>query len=152
EGQRVNSDGISVIKWSAWQTLNAPNAVPLPWALNLNDSRVHLADMDGDGLSDLVQVSPTDNLVYFYRNQPDSRTGLLQWGTRTPLSRQDSLPPVPSAGTSTQTADINFDKRTDIIRSIPYGGSFAYEIWFNLPNGHYSKSVLARPNPAYNLA
>ena len=68
----------------AWQPPAEMSGDGRAWGVNLESTSgvAHLADMDGDGLADLVVKSPTDE-VYFFRNQ-----GNLEWGTAPAHGRQ----------------------------------------------------------------
>ncbi len=101
--------------------------------IDLAQSNVHLADMTGDGVADLVVTEP--GTVEFFEN-----TGVDGWGAGQLMSVTQSAPPAPFGvnGESVQTADIDFDKRIDVIKS-DFG---AYSVWFNLGDGVYSDEVV----------
>jgi len=105
------------------------------WAFNLSATTTHLADMDGDGLADLVYKSADGDIFYF------ANLGRTAWGVRQAMSVQNSAPPAPFGQTGVRTADLDFDKRIDIVQSISTGGATAYRIWFNLGNQTYSPAV-----------
>lgn len=100
---------------------------------DLAASNVHLADMNGDGLADLVSTEP--QLVEFFEN-----LGTDGWGTARLMAVEQTPPPAPFGvdGDRVRTIDLDFDKRIDIIRS-DFG---AYTAWFNLGDGHYSDATL----------
>lgn len=99
---------------------------------------VHLADMDADGLADLV-VSSTD--VSYFPN-----TGRASWGNRLFMSVQGTAPPSPFGEATVRTADVDFDKRMDIVQSDVSGGSRnGYVAWFNKGNQKYSPAYVAGP-------
>ena len=99
-----------------------------------SENIAHLADMDGDGMADLVYRTPFDS-VYYFKN-----LGSSSWAKQRPMSVQDDAPPSPFGSTSVKTADLDFNKSIDIIQSVAIGGSAGYRIWFNLENGRYSHS------------
>src|SRR5207249_2511659 len=63
------------------------------------------------------------------------------WGPRRDMSVQDSPPPAPFGQTDVRTADLDFDKRMDVVQSISTGGGVAYRIWFNSGNQTYAPPV-----------
>lgn len=109
----------------------------LAWNINLEDGQkiAHLADLDGDGVSDLWYKAP-DNSVFSFRNITSN-----QWGRRLSMSIQDYSPPAPFSSDDVKTADIDFDKRIDIIRSTPVGEGAYYQVWFNLGDQRYSRRL-----------
>jgi RHS repeat-associated protein len=115
-----------------------------------NDSNAiaHLADMDGNGLADLVYKTATDEVYYF----PNS--GNISWGKRCQMSIDSlsTMPPSPFGAQHIKTADMDFDKRIDIIQSISVGNSADYRIWFNLGEQRYSKSVTVSQTAGYMLS
>jgi len=96
---------------------------------DLAASNVHLADMNGDGLADLVSTEP--QLVEFFENR-----GTDGWGAAQLMAVEQTPPPAPFGvdADRVRTIDLDFDKRIDIIRS-DFG---VYTAWFNLGDGHYS--------------
>ena len=144
QGQR--GSGGSAILWSTGQQV-LPGTDGLAWSTDLGASDTHLADIDGDGLPDLVQIGV--NAVYYYRNQPSFGAPGLSWGDRALLTTQDFMPPSPSGDPDVQTGDLNFDKRIDIIKSIQIGDSVGYQIWFNLGKQKYSSRVTVIPAQGY---
>ena len=130
------------IVWSA--ATNVASADGLAYNVDLaNTSEVaHLADMTGDGEADLVYTAGDGN-VYYFQNLNG-----VAWGPRELMSVQDFPPPSPfGSDPNVRTADVDFDKRMDIIQSIDLGGgSVEYRIWFNLGNQTYSPSVTMDQN------
>ena len=116
------------------------------WNYDLSSSDTHLADMDGDGLADLVHKSAAGDVFYF-RN-----LGRMAWGERQMMSVQDTAPPSPFGDVGVRTADLDFDKRMDIIQSVSSGNGYAYRIWFNLGDQTYSPSITVEPDTAFSLA
>ncbi|MGZ8921317.1 MAG: toxin TcdB middle/N-terminal domain-containing protein, partial [Limisphaerales bacterium] len=103
----------------------------------------HLADMDGDGAADFVVKAGSDNVFYF-ANRNDRR-----WGPRSQMAVADVSPPAPFGSPNVRTADVDFDKRVDIIRSL--GGGLGYHVWFNLGDNAYSDRVLVEPNSGFSF-
>jgi RHS repeat-associated protein len=124
--------------WSLQWTAGADVASDdlLAWGVDLESSTkvAHLADMDGDGLSDLVHQSGPGGDVYYFPN-----TGQTRWGARKLMSVEDMVPPSPFSDPSVRTADLDFDKRMDVVQSIGLG---EYRVWFNLGNQQYSSSFV----------
>ena len=135
----VQQGGAKAISWSNAQTVSS--ADELAWNVDLasqDRNIVHLADMDGDGLADLVYKSGGGDgagSVYNFRNLGIS----VGWGQRKRMANQDDPPPSPFGRDDVRTADIDFDKRIDIIQSISVGDGASYQIWFNLGNQKYSR-------------
>jgi RHS repeat-associated protein len=130
------NDGTNrVITWGSAQELTSGDG--LAWNVTLQSASevAHLSDMNGDGLADLVYKSAIGD-VFFFANQ-----GTSGWGNRQFMSPQDTQPPAPFGNANVRTADIDFDKRMDIIESISSGGGADYRIWFNLGNQRYARSV-----------
>ena len=117
------------------------------WQFNLQATApiAHLADMDGDGLADLV-VTALDGSVFYFPNR-----GQLLWGSRRDMTTQDTAPPSPFSGPDVRTADLDFDKRMDIIQSISTDSGADYRIWFNLGNQNYSASVTVPPATSFGV-
>jgi YD repeat-containing protein len=116
------------------------------WDYDLNSTDTHLADMDGDGLADLVHKSPIGDVVYF-RN-----LGRVAWGEQQLMSVQDVAPPSPFGQPDVRTADLDFDKRMDIVQSVASGSGFDYRIWFNLGNQTYSSSVTVPQDSGFDFS
>jgi YD repeat-containing protein len=95
----------------------------------LSQSYVHLADLDGDGLADLVS-QPTASTIYFFQN-----LGNRSWGNRRTFLYQDQPPPSPYGNADVRTADLDFDKQTDIFQS---PDAYRYFVWFRLGTNQYS--------------
>lgn len=135
----ATTNGVAAIRWSPPVEIASEDG--LAWNINLqsgsrpSESVAHLADMDGDGLADLVYRTPFES-VYYFKN-----LGRRSWGPRRLMSSRDSSPPSPFGLPNVKTADIDFDKNIDIIQSIDVGGGAYYRIWFNLGNQRYSQSL-----------
>jgi RHS repeat-associated protein len=125
--------GVAAIQWGPPVAVD-PGA-GTAWNFDLASDQTHLADMDGDGLADLVHKS-ADESVFFFANR-----GKLKWGERQDMALQNAAPPAPFGVNDVRTADVDFDKRIDVIQSIDVGGGIAYRVWFNLGNQTYSAPV-----------
>jgi YD repeat-containing protein len=113
----------------------------------LSSTTTHLADMDGDGLADLVTKSVEGDVFYF------PNLGHVAWGQRRDMSVQDAPPPAPFGQADVRTADLDFDKRIDVVQSIANGdGSVSYRIWFNLGNQTYSLPVTVDQETGFSFA
>jgi len=134
-----------VIVWGAPQEVGAAEGGA--WTYNLRSDitegqSVHLADMDGDGAADLNITSFLGD-VYYCAN-----SNRLGWGAIIPMTGQDVAPPSPFGDNQTRTADMDFDKRIDIVQSL----SGAYDIWFNLGDHTYSPRVRVAQDPGLEFS
>jgi hypothetical protein len=136
----TNDQSGRVIRWSPAIEVGSPDQDA--WNFNLSESRTHLADMDGDGLADLVHKS-TDGSVFFFPNRANA-----QWGLRKPMAASTVEPPAPFDVTDVRTADLDFDKRIDLIRS----DGFQYQIWFNLGSNTYSDAITVPQPTTFDFA
>jgi YD repeat-containing protein len=138
----LDTPGGRFISWSA--VTNVASADGLAYNVDLQNTTpvAHLADMTGDGAADLVYTAG-DGSVYYFQN-----LNSVAWGPRELMSVQDFPPPSPfGSDPSVRTADVDFDKRIDIIQSIDLGGgSVEYRIWFNLGGQTYSPSISVPQN------
>ncbi|HKX62220.1 MAG TPA: SpvB/TcaC N-terminal domain-containing protein, partial [Verrucomicrobiae bacterium] len=135
----------NLMVWSAPQEVGAAEGGA--WTYNLRSDitegqSVHLADMDGDGSADLNITSFLGD-VYYCAN-----SNHLGWGSIIPMTGQDVAPPSPFGDNQTRSADMDFDKRIDIVQSL----AGAYDIWFNLGNHTYSPRVRVAQNPGYDFS
>ncbi|MFQ5856892.1 MAG: toxin TcdB middle/N-terminal domain-containing protein [Anaerolineae bacterium] len=99
----------------------APSASPNAY---LKVDGVQMADMDGNGLADLVAQSTADanGSFGYYPNQGDTNWELNSWvrlDTDAPLHEHANV----------RLVDLNNDKRIDILRTTP----FKYYIYYNRP-------------------
>jgi len=117
------------ILWDKGHDVQSPDG--LAQQLHLADKEVHLADMDGDGLADLVHT-PYSQEVLYYLNEGDG-----SWSGRKRMSILDTAPPAPFTRDDARTADLDFDKRMDVVMSTEEG----YRVWFNLKEGTYSSEA-----------
>ena len=115
------------------------------WNFDLASDQTHLADMDGDGLADLVHKTADDAVFYF------ANRGRLGWSERRDMALQDAAPPAPFGNAGVRTADVDFDKRIDIIQSIDFGGSVGYRVWFNLESQSYSTPHTVEPEGGFDF-
>jgi RHS repeat-associated protein len=127
--------GTYQLEWSAGVPMSSVDGLAFGVDLSNTSNIAHLADMDGDGLSDLTYTSPLGDVYYF------ANTGSLGWGMRRTMSVLDAAPPSPFDGDTVRTADVDFDKRMDIVQSIDTGFGADYKIWFNLGNQQYAQST-----------
>ena len=127
-GERSTGAGRTIL-WDAPQSLDSPER--LASALQLAQDRVALADMDGDGISDLVHNTLADEVFYF------ANRGNVSWGPRTPMSARDTAPPAPFARENVKTADLDFNQRIDVVQSTETG----YACWLNQSDGVYSREL-----------
>ena len=141
EGELDTPNGRFIL-WSA--VTNVASADGLAYNVDLQSTTeiAHLADMNGDGAADLVYTTG-DDVVYYFQN-----LNSVAWGPRELMAVQNDPPPSPFGSVpNVRTADVDFDKRMDIIQSIDLGGgSVEYRIWFNLGNQTYSPSITTTQN------
>ncbi|UCF32259.1 MAG: VCBS repeat-containing protein [Phycisphaerales bacterium] len=100
----------------------------------LSSDQVHLADMTGDGISDLVVTNGSDYVEFF------ANTGQTGWAAGQLMSVESNPPPAPfgAEGSSVLTSDLGFNKRIDVIQS----QSGAYFSWFNQGDGYYTGPIV----------
>jgi RHS repeat-associated protein len=144
-GEQTNGDA-RVIKWAPGAQLSSADG--LAWNVTLQSATdvANLSDMNGDGLADLAYKSALGD-VFFFANQ-----GALGWGTRQFMSPQDTQPPAPFGHANARSADLNFDKRMDVIESISSGGGADYRIWLNLGNQRYARSLTVPQTSGFMFA
>jgi RHS repeat-associated protein len=129
QGEREDAFG-PYMQWSEADFVSGAGVAPAS-ALMLEGADHLLADFDGDGAADFVQMS--NSATYYFPNTPTSDGA--GWGPRNSLL--GALPPSPfGAAADVRTGDFNFDKRIDVIRSIGLNG---YDVWFNLGSGEFSE-------------
>ncbi|MCK4660572.1 MAG: VCBS repeat-containing protein [Phycisphaerae bacterium] len=131
-GQRDIGGGQQAILWEGPIQVDA--AEGRTYSFQLASDNVHLADMTGDGISDLVIKDLSDNVEFF------ANTGQLGWAAGQLMSVETNPPPAPSgeAGESVEISDLGFNKRIDVIQS-QYGANFT---WFNQGDGRYTGPVV----------
>lgn len=135
------------IKWSAPTEMDASSGDAFNF--NLSSTSTHLADMDGDGRSDLVHRVSAERVFYFPNLGRGTNTA---WGERLSLSIENEAPPSPFGDKNVRTGDLDFDKRTDIIESVQTGGGFDYRVWFCLAERKYSYSVTIPQDNGFDFA
>jgi len=131
----VTTNGDRAIQWSTAREVASADG--LAWNVDLASANdvAHLADMDGDGVADLTYKSVAGDVFYF------ANEAKLSWKRRQAMSIQDSAPPAPFGDPEVRTADLDFDKRIDIVQSISVGDGAEYRIWFNLGQQRYARSL-----------
>ncbi len=146
-GQRGDKTGS--LQWNSGEPMGAgPDG--LAWNSDLASGDSHLADVDGDGLVDLVRV--VFDGAYYYRSIPGTQPSTVGWAGQARIAAQDFPPPMPHFDPDTRVADINFDKRMDIIKSIRVGDGAGYQIWYNLGAEKYSPRVTVIPDAGFLLS
>lgn len=148
QGEKQGQYG-NTIAWSAGEKVRSLDGFARN--VNLQDAQntiAHLADMDGDGFSDLVYKAAFGDVYYF------PNTGEKSWGARQLMSTTfgNSAPPSPFGAGDVKTADVDFDKNIDVIQSISVGDNFFYRIWLNLGNQQYSQAVTVPQEKGFDLS
>lgn len=134
----VDLDGRISLRWGAAAEVDSRENDHRAWLFALENNAVSLADMNGDGLSDLVINPPQDPTPRYFLNRGKIAWGPLEW-----MAVGDEVPPAPFGDDKVRILDIDFDKNADIVKSIPDG----YQIWYNLGQdlsglNRYSRMVL----------
>jgi hypothetical protein len=132
--------GARAIQWEGPVVVEAESGGA--WNYNLEAADTHLADMTGDGLADLVHKSGPD-AVFYFKNQ-----GNMKWSASQAMSTEIVSPPAPFGVSDVRTADVDFDKRTDLIR----GDGLDYQVWFNFGQDRYSERVTVEHEAAFDFA
>jgi RHS repeat-associated protein len=140
------SGSAAVINWRSGAPLDSVDGRATQFGLQQTAPIAHLADMDGDGLADLA-VTAVDGTVFYFQNN-----GHSGWGARQDMTIQDTAPPSPFSNPDVRTADLDFDKRMDIIQSISTGSGADYRIWFNLGNRTYSAGLIVPQAAGFMLS
>jgi RHS repeat-associated protein len=139
----TRTNGMWAIQWASPASVDAANGAA--WNFDLGSAATHLADMDGDGLADLVHKTADESVFYF------ANRGRLAWSERRDMAYPDAAPPAPFGNAGVRTADLDFDKRIDIVQSIDIGGAVAYRVWFNRGNQTYSAPFTAESEGGFDL-
>jgi RHS repeat-associated protein len=148
-GEIATSEG-TAIDWGPELIIGGdPQAV----GVSLQDSGStvsQLADMNADGLADLVYKAGTD--VYFFAAQPQIEG--LSWGPRQLMNPDTSrsAPAFPFEAENVLSGDFNGDRRMDIIQSIDSGALAYYRIWFNIEGREYSTPFTYAPATGFRLS
>jgi RHS repeat-associated protein len=127
-GEKAGDSGTEIVWDTGREITSEDERAP---ELHLANDRVHLADMDGDGLADLIHTALA-NEVFYHQNRGD-----LSWSNRERMSIRDTPPPAPFANEEVRTTDLDFNKRMDVVQSTESG----YRVWFNLGGGRYSDEI-----------
>lgn len=136
----TNVAGSRAIRWA--EPVEVGSATGDAWSFSLSSANTHLADMDGDGLADLVNKAAGDGAFYF------ANRGRTSWGERKPMSVESVPPPAPFGSPDVRTADVDFDKRTDLIR----GDGLEYQVWFNLGGDRYSERITVPNDDGFDFS
>ena len=143
QGESTNASGRAV-HWSSAQEVGA--ALGAAWNYHLGQNETHLADMNGDGLADLVHRTAGGDAFYF------ANRGDVGWGLRQALATSDAPPPAPFGQPDVRTGDFDFDKRIDIIQSVDNGGGHDYRVWFNLGSQTYSPPITVPQESGFSFS
>jgi RHS repeat-associated protein len=103
------------------------------FTVGLQTNVTHLADMDGDGLSDWVIKGDSGQVRYFPNGAHSD------WRPSRAMAATDFPPPAPFGEADVRVADVDFDKRSDIVRTLTGGQGVQY--WLNLGGGTYSRAI-----------
>jgi hypothetical protein len=125
----TGSGAYQVLLWDEGQVIGSEDG--LAPQLQLAEKAVSLADMNGDGLADLVHTTAAKDVLYY------PNMGSMLWGARQEMASRDTVPPSPFFFKQVESADLDFNKRMDVIKSTDNG----YAVWFNLEDGKYSREV-----------
>lgn len=127
-----------VVRWSARTGMSS---MP-PITLDLSSDDVQLADVDGDGHTDLLKLGLTDIEVYHIRDPltaPGWESGNLLRQALFNFRNRD-----------TRLVDQNNDKRIDVMRTTASGNVF---VWLNKTDNRWSSAFTpALPNPNLGVA
>lgn len=137
-GESVQPDGKHVITWADGRAIQGDSRT---MNINLQEDTgysAYLADMDADGLSDLVYDA--DETYYFPLRQ--ASVGVPTWSPRTRMNiyTDDSYPPSPFGTEHASYDDFNNDGRSDVIQSIRVGPLAYFRVWYNLGGSLYTMS------------
>jgi RHS repeat-associated protein len=143
-------DNVFTLHWKSQEQVGGDSRVRAVNLANDSGNIAHLADMDGDGLSDLVYKAASD--VYYFANQAGA--GDTAWGERILMKGYPGhpMPLSPYEVDHVKTADIDGDKRIDIIQSVSVGGGAYYKVWQNLGDHTFSKAATVPHDFAFMLS
>ena len=137
QGPEPGSAG-RVLRWSQEIRLKSEDPGAFAFGLAAVEPAAHLADMDGDGLADLV-VKPMGQDFFYFRS-----LGGQGWGRRQQMTSLGSPPPSPyekpvdgGLGNPVSSGDLNFNKAMDLLRTDASG----YSIWYNLGSRRFSRPL-----------
>jgi RHS repeat-associated protein len=131
----VQQGSSRAIKWSEPLQVQVIPASESALALRLNTDQISLADMNGDGISDLVNtsLSPASKDVSYFAND-----GNFGWGAKQPMSiKGNTAPPSQFSLNNVKSTDLDFNKQMDVVMSTDKG----YTVWYNYRDGSYSRAV-----------
>ncbi len=134
-------DGERVIQWSDPLEVHSADGLAHRYNLADEDEIAFFTDLNGDAQADFTFHSLAGD-VYYFPNRAgaaaDSPTG-ISWGPRTRMFVQDANPPSPFGNPNVLMADIDFDKRTDIIESVDVANGADYRIWYSRDGETFSR-------------
>jgi RHS repeat-associated protein len=136
----TNEAGVRKLRWEG--PVEIESVTGDAWQFELSSTSTHLADMDGDGLADLVHKA-ADGSVFYFGNR-----GQQTWGERQPMSAEVFAPPAPFGTPDVRTADVDFDKRMDLIR----GDGLEYQVWFNFGQNQYSERITVPAEAGFDFS
>jgi RHS repeat-associated protein len=133
-GVRIEQ-GVRRIEWEG--PVQVAAAEQRTYNLKLSAANVHLADMTGDGIADLV-VTHGEGSGGYVEYFPNS--GALGWGRGAVMSSESRSPPAPfgNSRASVRTSDLTLNRRIDIMQS----QSGAVVCWFHQGNGIYTGPII----------
>ncbi len=119
-----------IIQWQG--PVDVAAADPQAANFDLTQFGVHLSDMTGDGIADLVAADEFD--VEFFPN-----TGDTGWAAGVLMQSGSAPPPRPFGPNSenVKTADLDFDKTIDVVQSNYLG----YDVWLNLGGSSFGEPI-----------
>ncbi|GIK15989.1 MAG: hypothetical protein BroJett003_09530 [Planctomycetota bacterium] len=123
---------------AAWIQFEGPLAVEAreqrALTYDLASPKVHLADMTGDGVADLVAAGSDDEVEYF------ASTGQVGWSAGRRMSAGHRPPPAPfgEGNRNVRMSDLSLNKRIDVLQS----DNGALLAWYNQGNGTYTGPIL----------
>jgi RHS repeat-associated protein len=131
----VQQGSSRAIKWSQPLQVQVIPTSESALALRLNTDQISLADMNGDGISDLVNtsLSPVSKDVSFFAND-----GNFGWAAKQSMNiKGNTAPPSQFSLNNVKSTDLDFNKQMDVVMSTDNG----YTVWYNYRDGSYSRPV-----------
>jgi len=134
-------------------TANSADGTDQANGKRLDEAAITLADLDGDGITDLFQKAASSERMLMHRNLNDFRapstldaTEVVRWGPEIEFSAEletVQFGTLDISAPSIRMLDLNFDKRTDVMRPFDFGdGTGGIEYIVNLPDGWQSDLAL----------